>query len=266
MNKKIRKIITTLMLMVVVVSTVQSKALASDANANETATPAVETTGTVATPGAYNVEVALYLMESNDNWSFGDIAPKEWSEPKSESVIIKEDGTYTLSLTDLDIPGDKFMLCYIKDVAAYPKDTTVTHSNVPDDLMVITNEFKVNGSVKEVNDKVRTGLKAGIFDVAYQNSWDDNDNCVSFGADVNSVELTFTVTGLTGEPGALQYEPTQAPATPTVAAVASDATSNVTDTSTSEADESRNTLPVIIGIVVVLILVAAVIFVVRKKK
>ncbi len=268
MKKSFGKFLTLLSAAAVLLPAMQFTAFASETDTAATPTPAAITDTAQVTPAAYGIEVALYLMESNNDWSYGDIDPTEWSEPKSESVYITEDGTYTLSLTDLDIPSENFMLCYLKDVAAYPKDTEVTHSNVPDDLMVITDVFKVNGSVKTVNDKVRTGLKKGIFDIAYHNNWDENDNCVDFLQTVNSVEITFTVTGITGEPGAIKYEPTQAP-TPTVAAAA-----NITDTaaapaSTAEEDSaSGNRTGLIIGIVIAVIAVAAiiVIFLTRKKK
>lgn len=277
MRKKLSKFLTALMVMSVVLSTLQFTAFASATDAKTTVTPAaeatdaaatsaVEPTGAAFTPTADGVEVALYLMESNESWSYGDVPAKDWSEPKSNSVIIKEDGTYTLTLTDLDIPSEYFMLCYLKDVAAYPKDTTVKHSNVPDDLMVITDEFKFNGETKELNDKVRTGLKAGIFDVAYHNNWDENDNCVNLNPTINSVEVTFTVTGITGEPGAIKYAPTQA-ATPTAAAVAaSDTESKPVVSDTTEDNNSGNNLALIIGIAAAIIIAVVLIFVVKKKK
>jgi hypothetical protein len=188
--------------------------------------------------------------------------------------MISEDGTYTLSLTDLDIPSDKLMLCYIKDVAAYPKGSTVTHSNVPDDLMVITDVFRVNGNTKEVDVKVRTGLKKGIFDIAYLNNWDDNDDCVAFTTDIKSIEITFTVTGITGEPGAIKFEPTQAAATPTTAAVAtsdavansSNAVANSSDAAREEDNETGSYLPVIIGASVAALMIIVIIFIVARRK
>lgn len=265
MKTKCSKVFIALMVMTLTLSMMQLTAFATTTDTNTTPVPSVSVTDTAAPSEPYGVEVALYLMESSEDWSYGDIAPKEWSEPKSESVFITEDGTYTVSLTDLQIPADKFMLCYIKDVAAYPKDTTVTHSNVPDNLMVITDVFKVNGSTKKVNDKVRTGLKKGLFDIAYRNDWDDNDNCVDFNQDISSIEITFTVTGITGEPGAIKYEPTKAP-TPTVVAAAavSDTTS---DSAKTEAKTAPSTLPIILGgIAAVLVIAVVVIIVVRKKK
>jgi hypothetical protein len=276
MGKKFSKCLTALMVLAVTLSTGSFTAFATETDTDTTPTPAVTATEAATTPAPYGVEVALYLMESNEEWSYGDQAAKDWSEPKSESVFITEDGTYTLSLTDLEIPTANFMLCYIKDVAAYPKDTKVTHSNVPDDLMVITDVFKVNGSVKTVSENVRTGLKKGIFDVAYHNEWDKNDNNVEFNKDVTSVELTFTVTGITGEPGAIKYAPpTEVPATPTVAAVTTTTDTSATDatatdtaaaSNTSDDDKSGSTLPIVIGIAAVLVLAIVLIIIFRKKK
>lgn len=262
MRKRFGKILTAVMVMAIALSMMQFSAFASESDTNATATPAVEATGAAATPGAYKVEVALYLMEANDNWSFGKEKPKTWSEPKSESVFIKEDGTYTFSLKDLDIPSDKFMLCYLKDVAAYPKGSKVTHSNVPDNVMIITDELRVNGSKKEVNNKVRTGLKKGIFDICYHNNWDDNDNSVIFDTTVNTIDVTITVTGITGKPGAIKFEPTKSAATPTIAAA--ETVGNADPDTTN--NKSGNVVTIIIGLAAALVIAVVLIVVIGKKK
>lgn len=280
MKKKLIKVLSTIFLMVVILSTIQSTVFATSATpttgATSAATPTVTATDVVTTPAAYGVEVALYLMESNNNWSWMGgqwKLPSDWSEPKSESVFIKEDGTYTLSLKDLDIPSENFMLCYIKDVSKYPKDSTVTHSNVPDDTMIITDVFKVNGMTKEVNaSKVRTGLKDGIFDIAYRNNWDPNDDCVDFSTTVKSIDITFTVTGITGAPGAIKYEPTQAPTAAVTAAATADNTSNTTATSASSDGSSTDGTSVnylttiIICIASTAVLAVIAIILLKKKK
>lgn len=286
MKKKLSKILSLLMAIIVMLLPIQLTAFASEANSDveEILTTDMEesldeTEEMDATPTSYGVNVALYLMENNNEWSWMGgkwDKPDDWSEPASEPVYITEDGTYTLSLTDLDIPAETLMLCYIKDVDAYIQGNEYKKSNLPDDVMIITDVFKVNGSTKEVDSsKVRTGLKKGLFDVAYRNNWDENDDCVSFTTAINSIEIIFTVTGITGEPGAIKYEPTPPP-TPTTAptpteepAAQEDTIDEVVDTQaevTEDTATSENKLPIIIGVVIAIIIVGTIIAIVVKKK
>lgn len=283
MKRKTNKVLSVILMLAVLLTAMPLTAYATETDA--AATPALtsddaaitpsadaaeDATDDAAEPEAYGVEVALYLKENTNDWSFGDMDPGEWSEPTSESVFIDKDGTYRLSLKDLVIPGDNLCLCYIKDVAAFPADSTVTHSNVPDDLMIITDEFFVNGKKVSVDPKVRTGLKKGIFDIAYQNDWADEDCCVNFLGNVSTIDITFTVTGITGEPGSIKFEPTPTPAP--VAEETSDTTSSTPakDTATTGSTDSASTpnnLPLIIGVAAaVVILAVVVIFILAKKK
>lgn len=283
MKGKSNKVLSVILMTAVLLTAIPFTAYATETDASVTpapesadadVTPAADTSQADAsdanTPESYGVEVALYLMESNDEWSFGDAELTEWSEPVSESVFIDKDGTYRLSLKDLQIPADKLCLCYIKDVAAYPKDSTVTHSNVPDDIMIITDEFFVNGRKMSVDPKVRTGLKQGIFDIAYHNDWAEDDCCVNFTTDISSIDITFTVTGITGEPGAIKFEPTPtaAPAEATSDSANSTPTTNTSSNNATEESSSSTNLPLIIGIVVAAVLVVGVVVYIlaRKKK
>ena len=290
MRKKLFMILSAVLMILL---TIQFTALAGEVDSDTADTSAAETeesvgetetdtTDTVDTPEPYGVSVTLYLMESNNDWSWlgGKCdKPEDWSEPASEPVYITEDGTYTLSLTDLEIPADTLMLCYIKDTEAYNQGNSYKRSNVPEDLMVITDVFKVNGSEKQVDSSlVRTGLQKGIFDVAYRNNWNEGDNCVNFTGVINSIEITFTVTGITGEPGAIKYEPTPPPATPTPTTAptpaeeqepATDTEDKVVDTSnetTADSADTGSNSPLIIGAVIAVIVIGAIVIIAIKKK
>lgn len=218
-----------------------------------------DTETTAATTGEYGIDMALYTKESSTEWSFGEMAASEWSEPLTEPVHIDKDGTYTLKLTDLKIPQENLCLLYLKDVLAYPADSTVTTSNVPEDLMVITDVLKINDQQLTVRDNVRTGLKEGIFDVCYVNQWDENDCCIDVPLNVESIEITFTVTGITGEPGAIKYE---APTTEAVTTTPAETTSEA-----SAEEEDSFPLPLVVGAVTaVVVLGAAFAIVVRTHK
>lgn len=239
-----------------------------------------ETSDAAETPEPYGVSVALYLMESNNEWSwpYGKWdKPDDWSEPASEPVYITEDGTYTLSLTDLQIPADTLMLCYIKDTEAYEQGNSYKRSNLPDDVMIITDVFKVNGSEKSVDSNVRTGLKGGLFDVCYRNNWADEDNHVVFTGVINSIEVTFTVTGITGEPGAIKYEPTQPPVEEKAEETAQTETQAPAEEKAEETAAADNEvkeessgladyLPIVIGAVIAVVVIVVIIVVVVKKK
>lgn len=246
MKKKVCKILSVMLTMILVLCAMQFTALASEVEAEVVTEDLTESSEVADTSASYGVNVALYLMESNNDWSWMGgkwDKPDDWSEPATEPIYITEDGTYTLSLTDLQIPADTLMLCYIKDADAYAQGNAYKQSNVPEDLMVITDVFKVNGSTKQVDSSmVRTGLQKGIFDVAYRNNWNPEDDCVSFTTDINSIEITFTVTGITGEPGAIKYEPPQPTAAPTEVPTPVEAEDEIADANDAdEADDTANT-------------------------
>jgi hypothetical protein len=224
---------------------------------------------TVFATSSDSLTVALYMKESNELWSAGDVDPKEWSEPTSEPVTITEDGTYTLSLFDLDIPEENFCLCYIKDTLAYAGETPYV---LPEDLMIITDVIKVNGVEKSVYDNVRTGLKDGVFDICYHNDWDENDCTVDFLGVINSVEVTFTVTGLTGEPGAITYAAeAEAPVveettTDAVTTDSADAALTVTTENTTDSSDNASFKYIASAVGILLIAGVAIVFLTRKGK
>ncbi len=156
--------------------------------------------GTADTETGYYCEVALFMKESYEEWSFGDMDPAEWSIPQSESVYVTTDGRYVVELTDLVIPIDNLCLCYIKDVDA--EYNGLTRSNLPDDVQIITEKIVLNDSrTVTPEENVRTGLKKGtVFDVCYENDWTPDDCTVDFSkvTEINSIRVTFTVTGLGG--------------------------------------------------------------------
>lgn len=159
-----------------------------------------EEVGNADTETGYYCEVALFMKESYNDWSFGDMDPGEWSIPQSESVYVKSDGRYVVELTDLVIPLDNLCLCYIKDVDA--EYNGLSRSNLPENVEIITESIVLNGSrTVTPEENVRTGLKNGtIFDICYENDWDPSDCTVDFSkvTEINSIKVTFTVSGLGG--------------------------------------------------------------------
>ncbi len=156
--------------------------------------------GKADTETGYYCEVALFMKESYNDWSFGDMDPGEWSIPQSESVFVTTDGRYVVELTDLVIPLDNLCLCYIKDVDA--EYNGLKMSNLPADVEIITEKIVLNGSrTVTPEENVRTGLKKGtIFDICYENDWDPDDCTVDFSkvTEINSIKVVFTVSGLGG--------------------------------------------------------------------
>lgn len=159
-----------------------------------------EEVGNADTETGYYCEVALFMKESYDEWSFGDADPGEWSIPQSESVYVTSDGRYVVEITDLVIPIDNLCLCYIKDVDA--EYNGLKRSNLPEDVQIITEKIVLNDSrTVTPEENVRTGLKKGaVFDICYENDWTPDDCTVDFSkvTEINSIRVTFTVSGLGG--------------------------------------------------------------------
>lgn len=147
----------------------------------------------------YKVNVALYTKECTDDWSWNSDDLTEWTEPQTEPIEITTDGEFSLKLTDLQIPGDKLCLCYLKDADVYAQKAK--NSTLPKDVIITTEKLLVNDESVEIGDKVRTGLFDGVFDVAYHNDWRDLDNVVNFVnfSSIHSIEVIFSVKGLGGE-------------------------------------------------------------------
>lgn len=217
----------------------------------------------------YSVDVALYLKESYNEWSWNSDDGGLWSEPASEAVTITSDGRFSLKLEGLNIPGANLCLCYIKDAAVFNK--TATASNVPEDIVVVTEKVIVNGKSMRVGTPERTGLRDNAFDVCYHNEWAESDSDVDFTSfdSISTIEVIFTVSGLGGDFDT-NIEATATPTEAPTATPASDSSSTAVVSGNDAVSSGMSVSGIIItcavGVVAIVIIIVVLMTALKKKK
>lgn len=252
-----KKVLALIMSIMLIVSIGAFSVSAEEVSAADAA-PETET--------GYYCEVALFLKESYADWSFGDMDPSEWSVPQSESVYVTTDGRYVVELKDLVIPVENLCLCYIKDVDA--EYNGLKESRLPADVKIVTEKIVLNDSrTVTPYDNVRTGLKDGkVFDVCYENDWTPDDCTVDFSkvTELNSIKVTFTVSGLGGTYVDMDPQP-ETEATTTTTVVAEDTLDVGLGTEDIVEEESKGCVGGAVYLPIAAVVIAAALVIFKKR-